>query len=772
MRLITSLLCLFFTQALFAQNNFQLIGKIMDSTLGIPIEYATISVFKNKTIIDGLITDKDGAFQLQTITDFQYIEVSFVGYRTQKIAPTKVITKVPLTILLVPAAESLDAIEVTAERTTTQQLIDRKIINVGADLQQSGGNAMEIFDQIAEVQTDLSTGEIFLRGSSNVRILINGKPSSLSPSELLGQIPASEIDKIEVITSPSAKHQAEGISGIVNVLLKKERAKGLNLKLRSGIGTKRHNYGIEGNFNYKKVNFRGSYFQSQRNMDSKEWLNRNYNSGKIENIFAPHDYGDKVEKLAFGVDFVPNKHNEFSLGWDYTDDYHDFNNFVYYTYPTGEPAIDYLRISQHFHKTTNLNANYRHKFNEEGHFLELDYNLNENDNQFPASNFITTTFLFDEFNSNQNQLHNFSLDYARPFSTNLLLETGSNLSKKQLDSDFLLSEANNEEQSGKFDYSEDILAFYSQIRWKKEALTIQGGLRYEYFQSEGNSPANINDVNYTFSNVFPSLHFNYDFSEFQKLNIGISRRLSRPNFYHINPYRQGNNYFNFIGNPQLVPEFSNNIEINYLLTKEQINLALTSFYRYRTDVIQRINAFSEDGFQELTHQNLGNKHSYGIESNISRNITTFWKMNLSANYYFTKISQEEFVTWHKLRSSFIQVRNNFDIGKKWKVDVSYAHTPKRQQAFQYILPRNRVDLAVRGYFFNKRLSANLRIQDILNINLMYRNTQTPTLYEESKWRFQSQTRGFLLNLSYQLLKNNSFSRNRKKRNYSHGGAVD
>ncbi|MEM1121759.1 MAG: TonB-dependent receptor, partial [Bacteroidota bacterium] len=696
MRFITLLFFSISFSLLSAQSTFNFSGKVLAVKSNIPIEYATISVLKNGEIIGGEITDQEGNFELKTTDNFQTVEISFIGFQTKILDRSTLTSKVPVTIFLESNATLLESVEVVGERTTTQQLIDRKIINVGADLQQSGGNGMELLDQIAEIQADLSTGEVFLRGSSNVRILINGKPSSLSPSELLAQIPSSEIDKIEIITSPSAKHQAEGISGIVNIFLKKERAKGLNLTLRGGVGTKRHNFGIDGNFNYQKLNFRASYTQSQRDMDSKEWLTRYYQDGRIEDIFAPHDYGDKVEKLAFGVDYMPNKKDEFSVGWDLTDDYHDFHNFVYYTYPTGEPDIDYLRISQHFHKTTNLNANYRHKFDEAGHFLEFDYNLNENDNRFPASDFIETTFLFDEYNANQNILHNLAFDYARPFSKTFSLEAGSAFNKKLLDSEYLLEEPSTAEVTGVFDYSEDILAFYSQIRWQVKSLTLQAGLRYEHFRSAGQGVSNIYNVNYTFSNLFPSLHFNYDFSETQKINIGLSRRLSRPNFYHINPYRQGNNYFVFIGNPQLVPEFSNNIEVNYLLNTEKINLALTGFFRHRTDVIQTITAFTEDGFQQRTHQNLGNKHSYGVETNISKQLTSFWKVTASANYYYTQLSERALVTWYKMRSSFVQIRNNFDLHHNWKVDISHTYSPKAQFAYQYILPRNRTDIAIRG----------------------------------------------------------------------------
>lgn len=757
-----------------AQDNLHIKGKILESGSNTPIEHASIAIIKDGSTIDGCISEENGKFRLQTLSDFHELKVSFIGFEPKVIPRSAIESKDLLEIFLSPAEELLNEILVETERTVTQQLIDRRIINVGADLQQTGATALEVFDQLAEIQTDLSSGEISLRGSNNILLLVNGKPSGMSPSELLAQIPSSSIDKIEIITSPSAKYQANGISGILNIQLKKRIEQGLNLKLNAGVGTKRHNYGLDGNYNFKQVNFRWNYMQSKRRMYSKQWIERSYKTGTVENIYAPQDFDGSVQKASFGFDFLPNKKNEFSVSWDYVDDAHDFFNKILYSYPTGEDSIDYLRTTSHSHLTNTWNVNYRYKINEKEHFLELDYNLNKNDNDFPLSDFENNVLLFEEHYINQNTLQRLSLDYTLPISKHLKLEAGSNWNKRNLQSQYHFTESNHIDQNHSlFDYEEDVLAFYSSFRWQKEKkYSLQAGLRYEYFNSSGGREDEHTKVSFSFADIFPSLHLNYEIDEYQKLNLGLSRRISRPHFNHINPFRLGNPYFTFVGNPGLSPEYSNNIELSYNLLNDKVSLAATTFYRYRKDVIQRIDSFTQEGIQRIKNINAGNNTSFGIETTIGKDIVPFWRASVAANYYFTKIHHTELVFWDRLYTSSIQVKNTFKTGKKWTMDLSYRHTPKRQRAFQYLNPRNRVDFAVRAKLLQKRLSLNLTIIDVFDINLFYRTTKTDFITQNTTWKFQSQTRGFLFNVSYQIIKDSNFSRSRKKRDYSHGGAIE
>ncbi|MDA7716950.1 carboxypeptidase-like regulatory domain-containing protein, partial [bacterium] len=248
-KIIITRLFIVYTISLYAQqrNNFQ--GIVLDKTTKEVIPFATITAYNNSELISGTSTDDSGKFKLSTDKLISHIEISFIGYKNEFIKLEDIVDNNSFTVLLQASTEELDAVIVNTEQTTANLKIDRKIINLGADLQQAGATALEAFDQITEIQTDLGTGNLSLRGSGNARLLINGKPSSLNPTELLEQIPAASILRVELITSPSAKNQANGLSGIINLILKKDSSKGLNTNLNAGVGTKRYNYGFDGNYN-------------------------------------------------------------------------------------------------------------------------------------------------------------------------------------------------------------------------------------------------------------------------------------------------------------------------------------------------------------------------------------------------------------------------------------------------------------------------------------------------------------------------------------------
>ncbi len=761
-------------QVLLGQNSFLFKGKIIGSESLTPISYVSVAILKNDTIIDGTLSDSKGEFLLIIASDFDSVRIGFIGYQTKIILREEITFNQSLEIYLESNEVFLDEVTIEVERTVTEQLIDRKVINVGSDLQQTGATALELFDQVPEIQTDLSTGEISLRGNSNVLILINGKPSGLSASEVLSQIPSSSIDKIEIITSPSAKYQADGISGILNIILKKNTEKGLNLSLNAGVGTKRYNTAIDGNYSFKQLNFRWSYGRSERKMDSKHWLERTYKTGMIEEIYAPNKFDGSVDKLTLGFDVLLFGKNEFSLSWNYIDNRHDFYNEVFYNYPTGQEALNRLRIVSHFHYTNTLNANYRYKFSADNHFLEIDYNMDLNNNDFPVLDYENDVLNFEEYYANNNVLQRLSIDYALPVSKRLKIELGGSWNRRKIDSDYVYSENNDSSNvNTQFYYNEDVYAIYTSFTSKlKEKVKLKYGIRFEYFQSFGNNSGNILNTAYTFADLFPSVHMSYELNKHQKINVGISRRITRPNFNHINPYRIGNPYFSFVGNQTLLPEYGNNLELNYSLLNKKVTFSTTVFYRFRQDIIQRVDSFSQEGIQFVKNVNGGNNSSTGIEVSIRKKITGFWQSSVTANYYFTKIYNSDLVYWDKLYSSSAQIKNVFNIGKIWRADISYRHTFKSQNAFDYVLPRDRIDFAIRGKFLKNSLSANLTIIDILNINSFLRLTKTPMLTQNEKWIFQSQTRGFILSLNYQIFRNNDFSRNRKTRNYDHGGAVD
>jgi len=756
--------------SVFSQEVVIYEGTIKDVNTKKPIPFATIAMYKDTLLVDGTSTNDYGQFRLETKKDFTHFRVSFIGYKTDTILSSTIQDTQSIHLYLTVDDTQLEQVVVEAERTTSELKIDRKIINIGADLQQSGATALEAFEQISEIQTDLGTGTISLRGSGNARLLINGKPSPLNTTELLDQIQASSIKTVEIITAPSAKNQADGLSGIINIILKKNRNRGLNLALNSSLGTKRYQYGFDANYAISLVNIRLNASQGIRNMDSKQWIYQRYTNGNTRDFFAPHDFNGKVSRISSGIDVFINDKSEVSFQVDYTNDFHSFYNNTFYTNVTERRDFVYTRNSSHTHKTLVYNTNYRKRFKNEGHFLELDYNLNKNENNLPATDFEEGVFLFDELQRNKNDLHALALDYALPIKT-LLIETGASWNYRKLKSFKDFEPNTGITTNDSFNYEEHLIGMYGVTKLKTGKLNWQLGARYEYFTSKSNTTVNRQVTDLKFSNLFPSIHLSYKPSNRNTFSVGYSKRISRPNFHHINPFQIGNQYFQWDANPNLKPEFADNFELKHQYDGDRFNTSLSTFYHYRSDVIQWIEQIDSNGVRTVSFDNVGQRNSYGIESNINYKIANYWNTQLSANYYYTKANQPN-ITWNNLYSSNIILKQTFKLAKNIRTDITYRHTPKNQNIYSITQPRNRIDWAIRAKFLNKKLTANLRVVDIFDNNLRQRIMVLPNITQNETWRFQSQTFGWLLTINYKLFQNKGKIRSRKQRDYEHGGATD
>ncbi|WP_244905152.1 outer membrane beta-barrel family protein [Polaribacter porphyrae] len=310
------------------------------------------------------------------------------------------------------------------------------------------------------------------------------------------------------------------------------------------------------------------------------------------------------------------KTNTLSVDLDYTDDFHSFYNNTFYTNVTNNSDFIYTRNSFHDHKTVNYTLNYRRNFKNKNHYIEVDYQYSDNDNFLPAKDFEDAIFLFEEERINKNKLNALALDYALHLNDKLKLETGFAWNARNLESAYFLKNTQNQESLDTFIYDENLLGVYALSTLNFNKLNLQIGLRYESLKSKSENLTSLETTNLTFSNFFPSIHASYTPDENQTINIGFSRRISRPNFRHINPFQARNQYFEWIANPSLQPEFSNNLETNYQLNKGVFNFSTSFFYRYRADVIERLQEIDNNGVLKISFDNIGEKHSYGIEASV------------------------------------------------------------------------------------------------------------------------------------------------------------
>jgi len=743
----------------------QLKGVVVDALTQEEIAFATIAVYNNSEIVDGNSADEKGRFQLLTNKKLTHIEVSFIGYKRKQLRVSDFQNLNELYIELTIDDNNLETVIIEGKPSTTQLKIDRKIINLGSDIQNSGVNALEAFDQIPEIETDIAAGTISLRGSDNIRVLINGKPSALSAVEVLQQLPTSHINKVELITSPSAKYQADGISGILNIILKKNSSLGLNLALNSSVGTKRHGYGISGNYNLESVNFRLTASKANRKMIDHQTIFREFTNGYTENIVTPYRFDGIVYTISSGMDLYIKDQHELSFEIDYIEDTHDYFNNSSFTYVTDANNYQSLRMMEHFHYNTIFNTNYRLKFDENSHFLEFDYNLNISNNDYPLSDLKNDLLLSKQFLTEDFVLQALAMDYTLPVSDKVIIETGLAWNSQALESQRLFSLEEGGETNNVFNYNEQVFGAYAMSKFSLGTLNLQAGLRYEYFKSISKNDVDDIETQQKFSNVFPSVHLSYVINDNTTLNLGYSKRVSRPNFHHVNAFQVVNPLFIWEYNPNVTPEFSDNIELSYQKRIQGFNLGLSTFYRHRKDVVLWRESVKDEK-PLFRYENSGIYNSYGVETTATYKVTGFWDSRLTVNYYFTKIAQSNLVTWDDTYSSTIQFKNTIEINKKITADISYLYLPKRQSSFNYVKPRKRLDLSVRGKFIANKLLVNLRLVDIFNSYKFKRISKTGRLNQTTIWDFQSQTSNFLLSLNYKLFENKGKTRQRKDRNYN------
>jgi outer membrane receptor protein involved in Fe transport len=762
--IILILFLLFVTLSASAQK-IQLKGVVVTAVTKERIPFATIAIYNNIELVDGVSADENGNFQLKTNKVFTHLEISFIGYETVQLISSEIKNKNEMIISLSIDITALEEVIIKGKRTLTQLKIDRKVINFGSDIQQAGVNALEAFDQIPEVQTDIAAGTVSLRGSDNVRVLVNGKPTSLSTTELLQQISANTIDRVEIITSPSAKHSAEGLSGIINIILKKNSNSGLNTGLNTSVGTRRHSFGMNGNYNFSSINFRWNASKSSSKETNNQTIHRQFSNGNTESIFTPFKFDGNVRKIASGLDFFIKDTHEFSFEIEYTDDSHDyFNKSTYFNVTPGND-YEFLRENSHFHYVTIFNANYRLKFDNDQHFLELDYNINSSNNKYPITDYENNTLLSNQFLTEDFVLQSLALDYTFPIKDKLIIETGISRNTQTLESQNLSTPVNGTATNNQFEYDESLVGLYGLSTFSLGKINLQAGLRYEYFKSNSKSRTTNFTTSQSFSNLFPSVHFSYPINDGNTFNLGYSKRVSRPNFHHINAFQIVSPLFIWEYNSDITPELSDNIELSYQKSSKGFNLGITSFYRHRKNVILWIES-SENNLQVFRYENSGTFNSYGIETTVRYKLASFWDSRFTANYYFTKINQSAAVTWDSTYASNIQFKNTFDIAENFTADITYLYTPKRQSTFNYVEARNRLDFAVRGRFFKNKLSASLRIVDILRNNTLNRTSKTDHLTQNTIWDFQSQTQNFLFSMNYKLFENKKRFRSRKDREYN------
>ncbi|MBN7810173.1 TonB-dependent receptor [Algoriphagus sp. H41] len=752
--LILSMLTLFLGSipAIAQQNKGKIRGTIVDSGSEEPLPFASIAIYTEKdSLVGGGISDENGKYSVELPFGKFYALVEFMGYEAQKtkaFSLTREDQNLEMgEIGLATTASDLGEVVVQGEKTVMELSLDKRIFNVGKDLANAGGNASDILMNLPSVAVD-PEGNVRLRGSSNVRILIDGKPSGLvsfKGSSGLRQLPANMVERVEVITNPSARYEAEGMAGVINIILKKDSKQGFNGSFEVIAGYPL-NTGFTANLNYRhnRINWFVNYGLTYREQPGVSQLYQEvYNEDGSTSILSQNNSATVSglnNNLRGGLDYYFNENSVLTASYlwrrsdarritdiRYEDYLNSFDNYLGYTLrrqdetedePNKEAIINYKRtFAQKGHEFTAsfTYLNYWERSDQlytQYAFLPDDTPISEDD--------VVQTSLNDEF-ENQYLLQ---MDYVKPFATKGKLETGLRTSFREMENDYLVQE---QDETGDFVtipgldnvflYNENILAAYGIIGNETGKWSYQGGLRAEHTVVE-TILVETNETNpREYTNFFPSAHLTYNVTQENAFQLSYSRRIRRPVYNDLSPYVTFSDQRNFFsGNPDLNPEYTDAFELGHIKYFDKATLFSTVYFRNTVDKIERIRQVNEEGFSETAPYNLTGEKSFGVEFSGDYRVKDWWKLDFNANFFHARIDASNIgqTELRKTYSWLFRQTSRFTFGEGWDIQVRANYEAKQKTAQGYRKGIFFMDLSASKRILEDRGTLVLNVTDIFN----------------------------------------------------------
>ena len=746
-----SLICV--SGSIAQSPGFKIIGTVVEASSNQAIDYATVIVGDKLTseILTGTTTENGGKFELTTDTKNVYVEVSFIGYTNKKIEDISFDGKmIDLGIItLGEDAQRLEEVIVTAEKSTTEFKLDKRVFNVGTDLSTTGASALEVLNNVPSVNVNIE-GQVSLRGSAGVQILINGKPSVLAEDSgnALGTITADMIEKVEVITNPSAKYEAEGTAGIINIVLKKNEKKGLNgsISLNTGI-PHNHSVGLSMNRRSDKFNLFTQLGVGYRELPRfGESINRNKITGTELRSDGIEYRNETFYNIILGTDYYINATNIITLSGSYAyevEQQPSENNFVFLEglessawtrNETTEATNPKLQYELQYKRDFTDNEDHQLLFSAIGRYFGKDQS-SEFTNNFESGTFFTqpdqlTKTFFEEGK------YTFNLDYTKPFDDIWTIETGAQYLVNDVSNEF---EVQNEEEgvfvvdpnlTNTFQYDQKVLGVYATGAYEGEIWGLKLGLRAENtdLQTFLVNTEESNSLNFT--NLFPSAHTSYKISDNMSLQAGYSRRIYRPRLWDLNPFFNIRNNFNIrVGNPELLPEFTDSYEVGSIFIFDKTSLNFSLYHRFTTDKIERVSSFV-DNVNIFRPENIGTNKATGLEANFKYNPFKKWTISGDANYNIFKregtFNDQVFDFSADQWSG--KLTNKFKLNKQLDMELS-GNYESREQTIQGILsPSFRANFGLRYKILKGKGVFNLSVRDIFETSIRETTIDQETFY--------------------------------------------
>ncbi len=801
------------------EKGAQITGKVIDASTKQGMEFANISLRKtgSKEFIKGTVSDQLGTFRLDGVSNGNYVvAVSVVGYATfekELTIGTGQKTINLRNILLKEDTQLLNEVQVVGQRSQMKFEIDRKVFNVDQSLATAGGSASDVLGNIPSVQVD-PEGEVSLRGNSSVTVWINGKESGLSAdnrAQILEQLPAESIERVEVITNPSAKYNPEGTAGIINIVLKKNRKAGYYGSLQAGVDT-RGGYNAAGNVNFSSGKFEsfvnvgtrvrkseGEGYTNRQNLDD------NGNPVSYLNQLRNDEDTRKPVIARMGTTYHATDKDHFSFSGFGLLGRGDETDWLNYTSNIPGSFTSSLRTSAEKRKMNigNFEIGYKRDFSEKSNLdLSASYNLV---NITPESSFLqvsnyaggtsTSSYQFQE-NVMKPRKWEFQADYVTEFGEQNKIEAGYKgdflTSKSKVSTYSGISEGNaafNEGLYNNFTYDQNVNALYATYSKRINRFGIQLGLRGEhtrtntnslgYNQSETDHPAYKDD----YFSFYPSAFLSYQLPSNNELQLNYTRRVSRPWGGQLNPFVNLTDSTNIsYGNPLLLPQYSNSLELNYIKNWENHTLSASLYYRNTDNVIQRI-SYRDGDIMKSTFENIAKTQSAGTELILKNNLFRMIDLTSTLNFYYNKLDGFSYLPAGATTPVVGEADEDFSWSARiianvmlpWGVSLQATgdYNSRELVAQGYRKANHAIDLGLRKSFLDRKLSLTINTRDLLNSRKRETITSGSGFSQESVFARSGRTVGFTLTYNFGNMNGGSKRPDRQQQqNNGDGGMME
>ena len=672
MKYLSTILILFFVTAQGFAQDVSIRGKVKERGSEKTLEFANVALLSisDSSVVGGGMTGLDGSFDFITQPGKYILRIGFIGYesyfRNLDLGERRNVNLG--TIALALDAANLEEVVVEGVTSIFESDIDKRRYDVENSVVAEGATASELLETLPSIQMD-DEGGITMRGSGEILIYINGRPSNLSGDDaesILSQFPANSIKSVELITNPSSRYDAAGVGGIINIILKKNEKTGFNGQANVSVGTRdKYNAGVNLNYGAGKVNYYASYNYQNRRLFRESDVFRENRVGNSSPFLDQDSYGERIDithLIRGGFDYNITESQTF--GFYAQGNFRDREGFT----DLNQRSLDSFRnldslyvrnqndTRESFNAETGVNYNWEIDTLGQQLFTSLSYSrdertqlenyeqlfFNEANEAVPDNNLIQLNTV-----PQTSDMYVFQLDYTKPFANGGSLESGLKGTYSVWDrgQEFSQGDIGNnfnpipiDSISDNFIFKEDVYAAYMSYRNRVGKIGYQGGLRAEYTETIGQLASNDDPVINNYFNLFPSMYVSYDLGEEHEFTANYSRRISRPNMWSLSPLYRVRDLLNLsVGNPYLQPEFTDSYEVGYMKGWERFLFNATLYHRASTNVHTRVIRLAENNVAIQTRENAARRNSTGLELINQVQVNNWWDATVSGNFFYSEI---------------------------------------------------------------------------------------------------------------------------------------